>query len=60
MRRCGKSTLLNMFQQHLLESGVASNQIISVNFEAMEYESLLNYDGRRVIHAIDWLLEAGQ
>lgn len=43
LRRCGKSTLLNMFQQHLVEDGVASSQILSVNFEAMEYESLLNY-----------------
>jgi len=41
LRRCGKSTLLNMFQQYLLENGVPSKRIISINFEAIEYESLL-------------------
>ena len=43
LRRCGKSTLLNMYQQHLREEGVAPNRIISLNFEALEHESLLNY-----------------
>lgn len=43
LRRCGKSTLLSMFQQHLLKDGVAAEQIISVNLEALEFESLLNY-----------------
>ena len=43
LRRCGKSTLLNMLLQYLLEDGIASNQIISVNLESLEYESLLNY-----------------
>ena len=43
MRRCGKSTLLEMFQKYLLASGVAGDQIISVNLEALEFEALLNY-----------------
>lgn len=43
LRRCGKSTLLGMFQQHLLDDGVAADQIMSVNLEALEFESLLNY-----------------
>lgn len=43
LRRCGKSTLLNMFQQYLMNSGMDASQIISVNLEALEYESLLSY-----------------
>ncbi len=29
IRRCGKSTLLKMFREYLLEQGVGENQIIS-------------------------------
>ena len=43
IRRCGKSTLLEMFRNHLAENGVDTNQIISINFEALEVEELTNY-----------------
>ncbi|MDR1018436.1 MAG: ATP-binding protein [Lachnospiraceae bacterium] len=43
IRRCGKSTLLSQFQEELLEKGVKSNQIISINLEALEFEDLLEY-----------------
>ena len=43
IRRCGKSTLLEMFRNHLTESGVEADQIISINFEALEVEELTNY-----------------
>lgn len=43
IRRCGKSTLLKQYQQHLMENGVLPEQIISVNFEELEYEHLLDY-----------------
>ncbi len=43
IRRCGKSTLLEQFQQILLKNGVDSSQIISINFEELEYERLLDY-----------------
>lgn len=43
LRRCGKSTLLSMFQEHLRDDGIAADQIISINLEALEFESLLNY-----------------
>lgn len=43
IRRCGKSTLLLQYQQHLLEQGVLPEQIVSVNFEELEYEHLLDY-----------------
>lgn len=43
IRRCGKSTLLKQYQQELLNNGVLPEQIISVNFEELEYEHLLDY-----------------
>ena len=41
IRRCGKSTLMQLFQKHLIESGVEANQIIAINFEDFEYYDLL-------------------
>ncbi|MGN1028068.1 MAG: ATP-binding protein [Faecousia sp.] len=43
IRRCGKSTLLTQYQQWLRENGIEEKQIISINFEELEYESLLDY-----------------
>lgn len=43
IRRCGKSTLLKQYQDCLLQDGVSEEQIISINFEELEYEHLLNY-----------------
>lgn len=42
-RRCGKSTLLTQFEEYLKECGVESSQIISINFEKIEFEHLQNY-----------------
>lgn len=36
IRRCGKSTLLELYQEYLLNDGVASDQIIAYNLEAGE------------------------
>ncbi len=43
IRRCGKSVLLEQYQQKLLAEGVAPEQIISINFENLDYEPLKNY-----------------
>ncbi len=43
IRRCGKSTLLAQFQSRLAESGISRQQIISLNFEDLEYEELHDY-----------------
>ena len=43
IRRCGKSTLLKQFQDKLLEAGINDNQIVSLNFEELENEELLDY-----------------
>lgn len=43
VRRCGKSTLLAQFQDCLRDQGVEERQIISLNFERIENEPLLDY-----------------
>lgn len=43
IRRCGKSTLLAQYQSWLQKNGVSEEQIVSVNFEELEYEDLLDY-----------------
>lgn len=43
IRRCGKSTLFILFQNYLLNNGVNREQIISINFEDIDYEELLDY-----------------
>ena len=43
VRRCGKSTMFTLFKQNLLKRGIDEKQIISINFEAMEFEALRDY-----------------
>ena len=43
MRRAGKSTLLKLFHRHLLDDGVAEENIIYMNFELLEFASLGDY-----------------
>ena len=42
VRRCGKSTLMAMFQQELMQSGVKKRQIININFEDYDFLELRN------------------
>lgn len=41
IRRCGKSVMLELIKEELIESGVSSTQFISINFEDMRYAHLL-------------------
>ena len=43
IRRCGKSVLLEQYQDRLRAAGVEAEQIISINFEDLDYEDLLDY-----------------
>jgi predicted AAA+ superfamily ATPase len=42
VRRCGKSTLLDLLEAHLLDSGVPQKRIIRMNFESLEWASIQN------------------
>ena len=43
IRRCGKSVLLQQYQHKLLSEGILPEQIISINFEDLAYETLKDY-----------------
>ena len=40
IRRCGKSVMLELIKQELVESGVCESNFISINFEDMRYSHL--------------------
>ncbi len=40
IRRCGKSVMLELIKQELVESGINPSQFISINFEDMRYDHL--------------------
>lgn len=43
VRRCGKSTLMDMWERHLRQEGVMADHIIHINLELLENEPLLEY-----------------
>ena len=43
VRRCGKSTLFDIYKDWLIKNGVSKEQIISINFEDIEFEQLTEY-----------------
>ena len=43
IRRCGKSTIFEMYREYLLNSGVSPEQLININFEELAFESLKDY-----------------
>lgn len=43
IRRCGKSSLLKLFEEHLRNEQVADDHIIRINFEYMEYDDVRDY-----------------
>lgn len=43
VRRCGKSSLLDLFEQHLLAEGVSRAAIIKMNFESLDYFEISNF-----------------
>lgn len=43
IRRCGKSTLLDIYKDYLLNNGVVEEQIISINLEDLKYSFITDY-----------------
>ena len=43
IRRCGKSSLLDLFHNHLLNSGVSEDHIIHMNLESLKHRNITNY-----------------
>lgn len=48
IRRCGKSTLLSLFENHLEDIGIPEEQIIRMNFESFDFDNISDY---RKMHA---------
>ena len=55
IRRCGKSTLFSLYKNYLLQNGVTSEQIISLNFENPNdlhfnnWQELYNYINKSIL-----------
>ena len=43
IRRCGKSTLFDLYKEYLLSAGVDEKQIISLNFESAEFYDVSDF-----------------
>ena len=43
IRRCGKSSLLDLFHDHLLDSGIDERHIIHMNLESLKYRDLKDH-----------------
>lgn len=52
IRRCGKSSLLDLFHQYLSDSGVIDANIIHMNLESLRYRNLSDY-----LHFYDYVSE---
>lgn len=47
IRRCGKSTLFDLYMDYLLKNGVEKEQIIHINFEDVDYDFITDY---KILH----------
>ena len=43
IRRCRKSTLLELYKEYLIQNGIADEQIISINLEDLKYSFIDDY-----------------
>lgn len=44
IRRCGKSTLLDLYHEYLVANGIEEIQIIHMNMESLKYRNLKDYE----------------
>lgn len=43
IRRCGKSSLLLLFRDHLLQQGIPQERILHMNFESLRHKEIIDY-----------------
>lgn len=43
IRRCGKSTLFELYKEYLINNGIKESQIISLNFESAEFYDIKEF-----------------
>lgn len=51
VRRCGKSTLLDMMREHLAREGVSRERLLTFKMESMEFDGL-DYRGLYQIKSV--------
>ena len=44
IRRCGKSTLFDLYSEYLISNGILENQIIRINLEEYEFNDIVDYN----------------
>jgi predicted AAA+ superfamily ATPase len=44
MRRCGKSVLLNQYQEYLISEDIPAGNLLMMNKESLEFDSIRNYE----------------
>lgn len=54
VRRCGKSTVMQMFRDYLIADNVGENQLVFMNFESLENRQWLTWCGAQTV---GWNLE---
>ena len=45
VRRCGKSSLLDLLEMHLVENGISKDAIVRINFESLDFDGIATYKG---------------
>ena len=43
VRRCGKSSLLDLYEEYLLSTGVKTEAILRMNFESLDFDDIRDY-----------------
>lgn len=56
MRRCGKSSLLALLSQRLVDDGVPADHVISINLESFQYSA---FDYAQLYRHLDGLMQTG-
>ena len=54
IRRCGKSTLFDLYSKYLQSNGVDKNQIVRINLEDYEFNEIENYSFDEEFQKIDY------
>lgn len=49
IRRCGKSSLMQLMIQHLKEQGINDRQFMVINFESMDFQDM---DAKELYHYV--------
>ena len=57
IRRCGKSTLFELYKEYLINNGINENQIISLNFESAEFYDINDF--KALYHEVESRLTPG-